>query len=58
MRLYVPLTVNEAARLAESAQRDRRRPQDQAAYLIVRALEFDRSETTEPVERKVREPAR
>jgi len=38
MRLYVSLRPAEAARLSELAQRERRDPRDQAAYLIARAL--------------------
>jgi len=41
MRLYVTLDRVEADRLAEAARRERRRPKDQAAYLIARALERD-----------------
>lgn len=38
MRLFVPLTRSEFERLRELALAERRRPQDQAAVLIVEAL--------------------
>jgi hypothetical protein len=39
MRLYITLDRVEAERLTEVARQERRRPKDQAAYLIVRGLE-------------------
>jgi hypothetical protein len=38
MRLFVPLTRDELDRLRELARAQRRRPQDQAAVLLTRAL--------------------
>jgi hypothetical protein len=38
MRLYVPLTRTEFDRLRDLALSERRRPQDQAAVLLARAL--------------------
>jgi hypothetical protein len=53
MRLYVPLSRDELGVLEDIARRERRRPQDQAAVLLVGALasprpiEERRSVTTE-----------
>jgi hypothetical protein len=41
MRMYISLRPAEATRLAELAERERRDPRDQAAYLIALALEPD-----------------
>ncbi len=38
MRLYVPLTRDEIAKLQALAARERRHPQEQAAHLLARAL--------------------
>lgn len=38
MKLYVPLRRDEFDRLAELARAERRRPQDQAAVLLEKAL--------------------
>ena len=38
MRLFVPLTQEEFSRLHKLAESERRRPQDQAAVLLMRAL--------------------
>jgi hypothetical protein len=47
MRMYISLRPAEATRLSELAERERRDPRDQAAYLIVRALERDDSQQHE-----------
>jgi hypothetical protein len=39
MRLFVPLTRDEFDRLLARARAERRRPQDEAALLIVRSLD-------------------
>jgi hypothetical protein len=41
MPLYVPLKPAAEAKLAERARRERRRPQDEAAVIIERALDGD-----------------
>ena len=41
MRMYISLRPAEATRLSELAERERRDPRDQAAYLIARELERD-----------------
>lgn len=41
MRLYVPLRKSEFEQLVALARLERRRPQDQAALLIARALPSD-----------------
>ncbi len=41
MRLYVPLRQSEFEQLIALARSERRRPQDQAALLIARALPSD-----------------
>jgi hypothetical protein len=41
VRIYVALTRAEAARLSALAERERRQPKDQAAYLLVRALDSE-----------------
>jgi hypothetical protein len=38
MRLYVPLTLDEAEQLREIARAERRRVQDQAGFLLAQAL--------------------
>jgi hypothetical protein len=43
MKLFVPLNASEFDRLTELAQSDRRRPQDQAAMLLARALQPEAS---------------
>ena len=48
MRLFVPLTRDEFDRLHEMARVERRRPQEQAAILIARALD---TPSTVPPER-------
>jgi hypothetical protein len=54
MRLYVSLRPNEATLLTALAERERRDPRDQAAYLIARALKRDRIGSPErrPTERE------
>jgi hypothetical protein len=47
MRIYISLRPAEASQLVDLAERERRAPKDQAAYLIVRGLE--REERREPV---------
>ena len=37
--LYVPLSAETVARVGHIAERDRRAPREQAAYLLERALE-------------------
>jgi len=39
MRLFVPLSTDEFDRLRALAHRERRRPQEQAAVLLVRSLD-------------------
>lgn len=39
MRLFVPLTRDELDRLSDLARQERRRPQEQAAVLLSRALD-------------------
>ena len=48
MRVYISLTKTEAERLSEVARRERRRPKDQAAYLVARALDEHRDSTELP----------
>ena len=38
MRLFVPMTLDEFERLSALAQAERRRPQDQAAVILARAI--------------------
>ena len=48
MRLYISLTRDEIARLQDLAVRERRRPQDQAAVLLARALAHPETLLTVP----------
>lgn len=45
MRMYISLRPSEATRLTELAERERRDPRDQAAYLVAQALERDRPDS-------------
>jgi hypothetical protein len=50
-RIYVPLRQLEVERLIEMASDERRRPQDQAAHLIAKALTAQHRSTAESKEK-------
>jgi len=50
MKLYIPLRTEEMARLVALAREERRRPQDQAALIIARALAEEPNEKPQALE--------
>ena len=58
MRMYISLKPTEASRLSELAERERRHPKDQAAYLIARGLDAIESKSADRSNLKTTEPVR